>query len=990
MSTTDAEPFFLRFQRELVHHEKSALSNPAQLLKLLTGQDRLHHPIILVNEKHRRKGAEESLVVVNSGHRATKICQQLKAKRAQKAAFKSEAALSDPEGLFTTILPQLERQDSPESTEKLLLDAVLGTARITDDLRGLNTFKQALPTCEGQFEALRRTIHHLAVALEGMQPIEVELSEAQALDLARRLKKLELAPVLFETDLEKALSGWCNQTESEYSRLRGRKLRAFACRPCQLHIVAPRLRSAQIQEHRCGNPWFVELSPRTSRSFEATQLSSLACHLLLLVDIAVGEEYSAFCEGDARSTCSQARDLALRILRMCLRETHPADADDSETALQLRYLGTHLRHSACRADGRVPWLADPWQCQLLDAVDARRGSLVVAPTSAGKTFAAYYVMERTLRASNTDAVLFVAPTAALAMQIEAEVLARFGQKPYPHSGVSLCGSLFTGRKTKSKTIGSAQIIITMPSFLPELCDDEQLWARLQWVVCDEMQLQPLKCLKTLARRCGEARVPLLVMSASVEDPCMWQGRFAEATQCSNFELVQHKERVVDLHTFWFDVGVGSLRRLHPLLLRGESPKPESVPHTTPVEALQLWEVLHLVSPGLAAKLAPRLLRFLRVCPIAQRLEHKFHLVDRVYTFIGSDIPAIASRDDFRRWERLLVRVVCRLESSQWRALVSKLNVLSTGNSVNVNVREISDMGPPKFFQLLKQLLDRDLLPCICFHRSSVHLEVLIIGFAELVVQKETALHLAGHEKFAIRRAERRAAWEKQLVQLKERLAEARDHASQRKRAAADESIPSVLADEWGYDANSSSHGSWLHDSGLNKRSIDVDSSVRVAKAVLESFEEQGPPDCQDGVIADFDFTSVRARHVYRVEIAMLVAHVEAGIHEIGRRSKTKQWSQALVTALHRGVAIHFTDPGCADINFAVQLLFRLGYVRVLLADEELGCGMNLPCRAAVILDSSIRGVILTQMAGRAGRRNLDLFGATVFVHDLETLRTMNR
>jgi superfamily II RNA helicase len=51
--------------------------------------------------------------------------------------------------------------------------------------------------------------------------------------------------------------------------------------------------------------------------------------------------------------------------------------------------------------------------------------------------------------------------------------------------------------------------------------------------------------------------------------------------------------------------------------------------------------------------------------------------------------------------------------------------------------------------------------------------------------------------------------------------------------------------------------------------------------------------------------------------------------------------------------------------------------------------VNLPCRTSVILDSNITGARLRQMAGRAGRRGLDLGGSTVFVHDLANLQNMH-
>lgn len=53
--------------------------------------------------------------------------------------------------------------------------------------------------------------------------------------------------------------------------------------------------------------------------------------------------------------------------------------------LQMREMGPFLKRDVEEApDPRVPFTPDAWQRDLLDAIDARKSALVVAPTSAGK------------------------------------------------------------------------------------------------------------------------------------------------------------------------------------------------------------------------------------------------------------------------------------------------------------------------------------------------------------------------------------------------------------------------------------------------------------------------------------------------------------------------------------------------------------------------------------------------------------------------------
>ncbi|KAJ2912887.1 hypothetical protein MD484_g7532, partial [Candolleomyces efflorescens] len=96
---------------------------------------------------------------------------------------------------------------------------------------------------------------------------------------------------------------------------------------------------------------------------------------------------------------------------------------------QLRLFGEYMDRSMDSApDPRVPFHPDAWQRKVLDCIDANHSILVVAPTSAGKTFISFYAMEQILRASDDDILVYVAPTKALVTQIAAEIYARFSKK----------------------------------------------------------------------------------------------------------------------------------------------------------------------------------------------------------------------------------------------------------------------------------------------------------------------------------------------------------------------------------------------------------------------------------------------------------------------------------------------------------------------------------------------------------------------------------
>ncbi|RDB27046.1 hypothetical protein Hypma_005061 [Hypsizygus marmoreus] len=128
---------------------------------------------------------------------------------------------------------------------------------------------------------------------------------------------------------------------------------------------------------------------------------------------------------------------------------------------QLRLFGEYMDRSMDSApDRRVAFDPDAWQRQVLDCVDANDSLLVVAPTSAGKTFISFYAMEKVLRDSDDGILVYVAPTKALVTQIAAEVYVRFSKTLNGKS----CWAIHT-RDYKINDPQKCQILVTVPEML---------------------------------------------------------------------------------------------------------------------------------------------------------------------------------------------------------------------------------------------------------------------------------------------------------------------------------------------------------------------------------------------------------------------------------------------------------------------------------------------------------------------------------------------
>uniref|UniRef100_A0A2K5R9H4 RNA helicase n=1 Tax=Cebus imitator TaxID=2715852 RepID=A0A2K5R9H4_CEBIM len=186
---------------------------------------------------------------------------------------------------------------------------------------------------------------------------------------------------------------------------------------------------------------------------------------------------------------------------------------------QLQYMGHYLiRDERKDPDPRVrDFIPDAWQRELLDVVDKNESAVIVAPTSSGKTYASYYCMEKVLRESDDEVVVYVAPTKAVVSQVAASVQNRF-TKRLP-AGRTLCGA-FT-RDYRHNALNS-HVLITVPECFEILllAPHRQKWVkRIRYVIFDEVHY--------LGREVGVKfwelllviiRCPFLIVSAAIDNP----------------------------------------------------------------------------------------------------------------------------------------------------------------------------------------------------------------------------------------------------------------------------------------------------------------------------------------------------------------------------------------------------------------------------------------------------------------------------------------
>ncbi|PBK64183.1 P-loop containing nucleoside triphosphate hydrolase protein [Armillaria solidipes] len=340
---------------------------------------------------------------------------------------------------------------------------------------------------------------------------------------------------------------------------------------------------------------------------------------------------------------------------------------------QLRLFGPYMDRSmdSC-SDRRVNFDPDAWQKKALDCIDDPNHSmLVVAPTSAGKTFISFYAMEKVLRESNDGILVYIAPTKALITQIAAEVYARFSKK-VPN------GSLWAVHTWdyRINEPHNCQILITVPEMLSIMLLSPPLaskWTpRIKRIVLDEIHC--------IGQQEGGAvweqiillaPCPIIGLSATIGEPETFNDWLASVSRAHGYKhtFIQHKHRYSHLRKFFYRLdGLKSLlpfqghesykptsrmRFLHPLsmLAFGLRALPEDL-SLEPADTLSLYSAMsrHKGLSSNLVKLDPILFfssvkGFLRQKDILRyETDLKNHLMDLPLPSLNKVIHNLADKD----------------------------------------------------------------------------------------------------------------------------------------------------------------------------------------------------------------------------------------------------------------------------------------------------------------------------------------------------------
>lgn len=229
--------------------------------------------------------------------------------------------------------------------------------------------------------------------------------------------------------------------------------------------------------------------------------------------------------------------------------------------LQLEHGGPYMdRRFDSQPDSRVPFEPDAWQRKVLDCIDIDHSLLVVAPTSAGKTFISFYAMKKVLEESDDAVLVYVAPTKALVNQVAAEVGARFSKSYHGKAGKSVWGIHTRDYRINNPT--GCQILVTVPHILqimllsPTNSSQTKSWSRrIKRIIFDEVhsigQSEEGVVWEQLLLL---APCPIIALSATVGNPEEFRDwlTVSQAKKGYKMEMIVHGVRYSDLRKFIYE------------------------------------------------------------------------------------------------------------------------------------------------------------------------------------------------------------------------------------------------------------------------------------------------------------------------------------------------------------------------------------------------------------------------------------------------------
>ncbi|KAJ6003405.1 DEAD/DEAH box helicase, partial [Penicillium sp. IBT 35674x] len=624
---------------------------------------------------------------------------------------------------------------------------------------------------------------------------------------------------------------------------------------------------------------------------------------------------------------------------------------DSKNTIEMSGVDFQLMHGGPFMERGIGSLPDPrtpdfepdlWQREVLDQIDAKKSAFIVAPTSAGKTFISFYAMKQVLQEDNDGILVYVAPTKALVNQIAAEVQARF-RKSYPAKATGKSVWAIHTRDHRINNPNGCQILITVPHILQIMLlspTNAQAWTpRLKRIIFDEIhcigQAQDGVVWEQLLLL---APCPIIALSATVGNPDEFYSwlKYAQGVNGHDLKMISHKHRYSDLRNYEYCPP-------RSFSFRG---------FLTPGGLYQLGldeaddmkfmhPVLSLVdrSRGIPNDFSLEPRDCLTLWKALHHLQTEDFPVDASLSPSAFFSDAIIGKKDVIEWQRPLLELVSdwmKDRDSPFDALLLCLGESDTGSDATADTADAPSTSPRLAVSQDDELLSTT-LPLICSLQAQCALPALFFNY-----DRSRCEDICKHLLTQLREAE--SAWKSENPAWKTKVKKW----SEWKR----------LQEEVKKKTTKSTKKKRSEDQAIS-RADEVRDAASSEGSLWELFDPERPVE---------RFSLADPRKLAQSEFLKYTEEL--------KWRDTPRW---LIDALERGIGVHHAGMN-RKYRQVCEILFRRGFLRVVIATGTLALGINMPCKTVVFSGDSLflTSLNFRQASGRAGRRGFDLLGNVVF------------
>ncbi|SBT33242.1 DEAD/DEAH box helicase, putative [Plasmodium ovale wallikeri] len=693
--------------------------------------------------------------------------------------------------------------------------------------------------------------------------------------------------------------------------------------------------------------------------------------------------------------------------------------EKKEHEFQLYYMYYLLdRTTGNIKDSRVLFTLDTWQYNILNLVDRRKSILVSCPTSSGKTFICYYVMDKVLRLNNDSVVVYVAPNDTLALQVYHEVNGRFSTKGYSkYSANKLC-SFLTDKHTQTKAL-EAQIIIILPSVLENILlsyyaindassqgDVSKFISRIEYIIFDEIHcIGDTEFYGTqLENIIHLTNCPFLALSATIGNIkyfYSWlQALLIKKGKGENFlHLIKFYERFSDLILYVYTNR--NLHHLNPLacynyrdiLYKGINNDFYCNPRETYEIIIVLFELArkkdfyHLIE-----FLEPSFYFQFTRCINKKQFIYYMHSVKEMIVYLIQNKYITSS--DYDMFIHILLSNYLKntdgvkeeggegvgenreseMEKRKDMEEEKKEPKQNQSMTKQLYVNKVQENIPKQ--QLFQELYKKAVLNenyylnksnDLVKYTETVNAEQEYLDSGKLIelLKKLENINFLPCIVFNFERKE----LEDMTINLVNELVkmqhdkyygdDERTFNTKMENKRRQERYESLLKQrEMLLKIKTVSRNQRI-EQNLDKDYLDMLNEDEIPEPPIDISEEY------DG---DFYFCNRKVYHNYIFEIEDLIKDAERAIE--GRKNKS-----VLIEGLKRGIGLHY-EVLPYRFTIIVESLFRLGYIKIIFSNKNLSLGINIPCKSIIFAGHTyeLNSLMFKQTSGRAGRRGFDLYG----------------